>query len=164
MPYKERAIEKRYFSIGEVAEQLKVAPSLIRFWESEFDIIRPRKNRKGTRQFTQEDIKNLTLIYHLVKEKRYTINGAKEYLKHQSEGFLDRVQTINKLKSMKEFLTSLRDEIAPGDHADKEEEYYMDDMEGVEDYEDGEDIEMSEKEENPSPYKPNINPEANYGF
>ncbi|MFT6882935.1 MAG: DNA-binding transcriptional MerR regulator, partial [Marinoscillum sp.] len=63
MPYKEKEIEKKYFTIGEVADELKVATSLIRFWEGEFDIIKPKKNRKGNRQFTQEDVRNVKLIY-----------------------------------------------------------------------------------------------------
>ena len=77
MPYKEKVIEKKYFSIGEVAELLHVATSLIRFWESEFDIIKPKKNRKGNRQFTREDIDNVKLIYHLVKGKRIHTAGRK---------------------------------------------------------------------------------------
>ena len=78
MPYKEKEIEKKYFTIGEVAGNLKVATSLIRFWESEFDIIKPKKNRKGNRQFTREGIKNIKLIYHLVKEKGFTLQGARD--------------------------------------------------------------------------------------
>jgi hypothetical protein len=73
MAYKEKEIEKLYYSIGEVAEQFNVAPSLIRFWESEFEIIKPKKNRKGNRQFTREDIDNVRTIYHLVKEKGFTL-------------------------------------------------------------------------------------------
>jgi hypothetical protein len=69
MAYKEKEIEKLYYSIGEVSEMFNVAPSLIRFWESEFDLIKPKKNRKGNRQFTKEDIDHVRTIYHLVKEK-----------------------------------------------------------------------------------------------
>ena len=61
---------------------LKVNTSLIRFWEKEFDILKPKKNKKGNRQFTKEDVKNYLLIFHLVKEKGYTLNGAKEILKN----------------------------------------------------------------------------------
>ena len=71
MPYKEKEIEKKYYTIGEVANIFNVATSLIRFWESEFDLIKPKKNRKGNRQFTKEDIQNVKLIYHLVKEKGF---------------------------------------------------------------------------------------------
>ena len=69
MPYKEREIEKKYFSIGEVAEQFKVAASLIRYWEGEFDIIRPKKDKKGNRRYTKDDIQKIRYVYHLVKEK-----------------------------------------------------------------------------------------------
>ncbi len=76
MPYKEKEIEKTYYSIGEVATKLGVATSLIRFWESQFTAIKPKKDKKGNRQFTKEDIKKLAFIYHLVKEKGYTLQGA----------------------------------------------------------------------------------------
>ena len=76
MPYKEKEIQKKYFTIGEVADELGVATSLIRFWEGEFDIIKPKKNRKGNRQFTQDDIRNVKLIYYLVKEKGFGIEWA----------------------------------------------------------------------------------------
>ncbi|HEX8549741.1 MAG TPA: MerR family transcriptional regulator, partial [Cytophagaceae bacterium] len=77
MPYKERKIEKLYYSIGEVAAMFSVAPSLLRFWESEFDILKPRKSKKGIRQFTNEDIENLKLVHYYVKDKGYTLQGAK---------------------------------------------------------------------------------------
>ena len=83
MPYKEKVIEKKYFTIGDVARQFNVATSLIRFWESEFSILKPKKNRKGNRQFTRDDIENVKLIYHLVKERGFTLNGAKEMLKNE---------------------------------------------------------------------------------
>ena len=98
MPYKEKVIEKKYFSIGEVAEMLDVATSLIRFWESEFDIIKPKKNRKGNRQFTREDIDNVKMIYHLVKEKGYTLQGAKDLLKNGSDTLKEKVEIIEKGK------------------------------------------------------------------
>ena len=104
MPYKEKVIEKKYFSIGEVAEMLNVATSLIRFWESEFDIIKPKKNRKGNRQFTKEDIENVKLIYHLVKEKGYTLQGAKDLLKSNSSDIKDRMDMLERLKEIRSFL------------------------------------------------------------
>lgn len=112
MPYKEKVIEKKYFSIGEVAEMLNVATSLIRFWESEFDIIKPKKNRKGNRQFTREDIDNVKLIYHLVKEKGYTLQGAKDLLKNGSDSMLEKVEIIDSLKKVKTFLKEIRAKIA----------------------------------------------------
>ena len=81
MPYKEKEIEKKYYTIGEVAEMFAVANSLIRFWEKEFDIINPKKNKKGNRRYTKDVIENIKLVYHLVKEKGYTLPGAKEIIK-----------------------------------------------------------------------------------
>jgi len=112
MPYKEKVIEKKYFSIGEVAEMLDVATSLIRFWESEFDIIKPKKNRKGNRQFTREDIDNVKLIYHLVKEKGYTLQGAKDLLKNGNDTLKEKVEIIESLKKVKNFLLEIRSKIA----------------------------------------------------
>ena len=75
--------EKRYYKIGEVSKAFGVNTSLIRFWEKEFSIIKPKKNAKGNRMFTQEDVKNFQLIFHLVKEKGFTLEGAKNKLKTQ---------------------------------------------------------------------------------
>ncbi len=111
MPYKEKVIEKKYFSIGEVAEQLDVATSLIRFWESEFDIIKPKKNRKGNRQFTREDIDNVKLIYHLVKERGFTLQGAKDLLKNNTNPIKDRMALIDSLKEIRSFLVELKNQI-----------------------------------------------------
>lgn len=108
MPYKEKEIEKKYFSIGEVAALFKVAPSLIRFWESEFEVLAPKKNKKGNRQFTKEDIDNLKVIYHLVKEKGYTLQGAKEALKNTRHKPVDKVEVIKSLEKLKEFLIELK--------------------------------------------------------
>jgi len=111
MAYKEKEIEKLYYSIGEVAEQFNVAPSLIRFWESEFDLIRPKKNRKGNRQFTKEDIDNVRTIYHLVKEKGFTLQGAKEMLRNDNSSVKDKIEMIDSLKSVRRFLVELRDKL-----------------------------------------------------
>ena len=111
MPYKEKVIEKKYYTIGEVAEMLNVATSLIRFWEGEFDIIKPKKNRKGNRQFTVDDINNVKLIYHLVKEKGYTLQGAKEMLKNSNDVIKDKMEMIDALKNIREFLIEIRDEL-----------------------------------------------------
>ena len=73
--------EKRYYKIGEVAQAFQVNTSLIRFWEKEFDVLKPKKNAKGNRLFTQEDLKNIKLIYNLVKENGFTLEGAKQKLK-----------------------------------------------------------------------------------
>ncbi|PGH38238.1 MAG: MerR family transcriptional regulator [Candidatus Nephrothrix sp. EaCA] len=109
MAYKEKEIEKLYFSIGEVAQKLNVAPSLIRFWESEFDIIRPKKNRNGNRQFTQEDIDSLRLIYHLAKEKGFTLQGVKEILRSNEQVLRSKMEMIDSLKKVRGFLTELKE-------------------------------------------------------
>ncbi len=111
MAYKEKEIEKLYYSIGEVAEIFTVAPSLIRFWESEFDIIRPKKNRKGNRQFTKEDIENVRIIYHLVKEKGFTLQGAKEMLRNDSQAVKDKMEMIDSLRNVRKFLVELREKL-----------------------------------------------------
>ncbi|HEY3403467.1 MAG TPA: MerR family transcriptional regulator [Ohtaekwangia sp.] len=111
MAYKEKEIEKLYFSIGEVAEIFNVAPSLIRFWESEFDLIKPKKNRKGNRQFTKEDIDNVRTIYHLVKEKGFTLQGAKEMLRNDTQAVKDKMEMIDALKKVRSFLTELREKL-----------------------------------------------------
>ena len=111
MPYKEKKIEKKYFSIGEVAFMFKVAPSLIRFWEKEFDILSPQKNRKGNRQFTTSDIENFKLIFHLVKEKGYTLQGAKEFLKENKNQPEEQIELKESLLKLKNFLIELRDKL-----------------------------------------------------
>lgn len=81
MPYKEKEIEKLYYTIGEVAQMFNVNTSHIRFWSKEFEVIRPATNKKGNRLYTQSDIENFKKIYHLVKEKGFTLKGAKSELK-----------------------------------------------------------------------------------
>ncbi len=112
MAYKEKEIEKLYYSIGEVADQFNVAPSLIRFWESEFEIIQPKKNRKGNRQFTKEDIDNVRTIYHLVKEKGFTLQGAKEMLKNDTQSVRDKMELLESLKKVRSFLVEVRDKLS----------------------------------------------------
>jgi len=111
MAYKEKEIEKIYYSIGEVAEQFNVAPSLIRFWESEFDLIQPKKNRKGNRQFTKEDIENVRTIYHLVKQKGFTLQGAKEMLRNDTQAVRDKMEMFESLKKIRQFLVEVRDKL-----------------------------------------------------
>ena len=111
MAYKEKEIEKIYYSIGEVAEMFNVAPSLIRFWESEFELIQPKKNRKGNRQFTKEDIENVRTIYHLVKEQGFMLQGAKEMLRNDSQAVKDKMEMISSLKRVRQFLTEVREKL-----------------------------------------------------
>lgn len=112
MPYKEKTIEKKYYAIGEVAEMFNVATSLIRFWESEFDVIKPKKNRKGNRQFTKEDIQNVRLIYHLVKERGFTLHGAKDMLKKDINEVQNKMETIDSLNKVRQFLVELKQQIS----------------------------------------------------
>lgn len=103
--------QKRYYSIGEVAKAFEVNTSLIRFWEKEFDVLKPRKNAKGNRMFTPEDIKNLQLIFHLVKEKGYTLDGAKEYLKQAKKKPLNTTDIILKLENIKKELINIKNNL-----------------------------------------------------
>ena len=107
MPYKEVKVEKLYYSIGEVAKIFDVNTSLIRFWEKEFDIIKPKKNKKGNRLFTQKDIDNFHIIYHLVKEKGMTLKGAKKKMKENKEDTEHNFEIIRSLEQIKEMLTDL---------------------------------------------------------
>lgn len=111
MPFKEKEIEKQYYSIGEVAAMFQVAPSLIRFWESEFEVLKPKKSKKGNRLFTKSDIDNLRLVYHLVKERGYTIQGAREVLKNRSVQTKDKVEIIHSLEKIREFLVSMKSQL-----------------------------------------------------
>lgn len=103
--------EKRYYSIGELAKAFDVNTSLIRFWDKEFDILKPKKNAKGNRMFTPEDVKNLQLIYHLVKERGFTLDGAKVHLKEGQKKTLDKFEIIRKLEGIKVQLTNIKNEL-----------------------------------------------------
>ena len=85
--------------------------SLIRFWEKEFDILRPKKNAKGNRKFTPRDIKNLELIYHLVKERGFTLDGAKNHIKENKNKSLAQLEIIRKLESVKMELLKIKDQL-----------------------------------------------------
>ncbi len=103
IPEDEVLFSKQYYTMGEVAEMFRVNQSLLRFWETEFDILQPRKNKKGDRYFRPVDIKNLHLIYHLLRQKKYTIEGAKEVLK-TSKKAEERFAVIQRLQQIKSFL------------------------------------------------------------
>jgi DNA-binding transcriptional MerR regulator len=109
MPYKEKKIEKYYYSIGEVADMLGVNTSLIRFWEKNFDIIKPHKNKKGNRYFTKKDIENLKLIYHLVKEQGMTLDGARKKIAAQKEDLAENFNLVESLTKIREMLVEIRD-------------------------------------------------------
>jgi DNA-binding transcriptional MerR regulator len=103
--------EKRYYGIGEVARAFDVNTSLIRFWEKEFDALKPKKNAKGNRKFTPQDIKNLQLIYHLVKERGFTLEGAKIHLKENRKKTLDNFEIIEKLERVKAELNKIKEQL-----------------------------------------------------
>ena len=103
--------DKRYYSIGEVAKAFDVNASLIRFWDNEFDILKPKKNAKGNRMFTPEDVKNLKLIYHLVKERGFTLEGARTHLKEGQKKTMDKFEIISKLEAIKVQLTNIKNHL-----------------------------------------------------
>ena len=99
--------DKRYFSIGELARAFNVNASLIRFWDKEFDILKPKKNAKGNRMFTPEDVKNL----QLVKERGFTLDGAKTHLKEGQKKTLDKFDIITKLETIRMQLTEIKNHL-----------------------------------------------------
>lgn len=101
--------DKRYYSIGEVASKFNVNPSLIRFWEQEFKILNPKKNSRGNRKFTHKDIEAINKIYFLLKEKGYTIQGAKHCINNEKTS--DKLDIVNKLKSIKDKLIEIRNQL-----------------------------------------------------
>jgi len=100
--------ERVYYSIGELSRMFEVNTSLIRFWEKEFEILNPRKNKKGTRYFTPQDVDNFHLIYHLVKIKGYTLQGAKEVLRNNPEGVQRDFEIVKSLDKIQRFLLELK--------------------------------------------------------
>ena len=102
--------EKLFYSITEVAEMLEVSSSLLRYWEKEFDFIKPHKSAKGTRQYKKEDIEDIRLVYYLVKEKGLTLAGAKQKLKENKDTVINTEDLVFRLKEIREELASLRDE------------------------------------------------------
>ena len=101
--------EKRYYSIGEVASKFNVNPSLIRFWEQEFKLLNPKKNSRGNRKFTNTDIENINKIYFLLKEKGFTIQGAKVYIRNEKTS--KKLDIVSKLKKIKDKLIEIRDQL-----------------------------------------------------
>jgi len=111
MPYKERDINKMYYTMGEVTEMFGVNASQIRFYEKEFDVLKPKKNKKGNRLFTPEDIENLKIIFHLVDEKGFTLKGAKEHMKNNGSETKDNQKIIDSLERLKGFLLKINKEL-----------------------------------------------------
>ncbi len=119
MPYKEIEITKMYYTIGEVANMFGVNSSLIRFWEKEFDVLKPKKNKKGNRLFTPEDIEHIKVIYNLLREQGLTIEGAKKYLKENKKAIKHEIKVeidsttniLNKLSAIKSKLIAIRNKL-----------------------------------------------------
>ena len=110
-PYKEKKIKKLFYTIGEVSKILNVNVSLVRFWDNEFDIIKPKKNKKGNRLFSEKDLKNLKIIHHLLKNNGFTIKGAKKALKSKKNDFQKNIFLKERLLELKKFLVSLRESL-----------------------------------------------------
>ena len=99
--------EKLYYSIGEIAKAFNVRTSLLRFWEKEFELLKPKKNLKGTRRYSKVDIENISLIYSLIKKRGFTIDGAKEKIKYDA----DKINVLKKLEKLKNTLEGIRKEL-----------------------------------------------------
>ena len=111
MPYKEPVIEKLFYTIGEVASLFNVNTSLIRFWEKEFEIIKPKKNKKGNRLFTKDDIKNFEIIHHLVKEKGMTLKGAQKKMQDNKDDTIHNYEIVKTLTNIREMLIEIGNEM-----------------------------------------------------
>ncbi|MEQ8908046.1 MAG: MerR family transcriptional regulator [Vicingaceae bacterium] len=107
----EQQTSKLYYSIGEVSQMFEVNTSLIRFWEKEFSIIKPKKNKKGNRLFTKKDVDNFHLIYHLVKERGFTLDGAKRKLRENRDDTMNQMEMLKSLKKIRTFLVDLKEEL-----------------------------------------------------
>lgn len=111
MPYKERDISKLYYTMGEVTQMFEVNASQIRFYEKEFDILQPKKNKKGNRLFSPEDVENLKIIFSLVKDKGFTLQGAKDYLKQNKSEIKENQKVIDSLERLKQFLLEVKEQL-----------------------------------------------------
>ena len=111
MSFAKKPTKKLFYQIGEVSKALNVNVSLIRFWEKEFDVLNPKKNKKGNRLFTQKDFDYIKTIYHLVKERGFTLDGAKKRLKENKEGETDNLSIIRHLKEIRGFLVNLKEQL-----------------------------------------------------
>jgi len=107
VPADEELFKKQYYTIGEVAKMFQENQSLIRYWESEFDILQPRKNKKGDRYFRPIDVKNLVLIYDLLRRRKFTIDGARDFLKKNKKAE-EKFTLIQSLQQLRAFLVELR--------------------------------------------------------
>ena len=112
MPYKENKNLKLYYSISEVADMFHVSETLLRYWEREFPtFITPRKSGRQIRQYTEENIEQVRLVYHLVKEKGMTLQGARQTLKNNKTGTVQTMEVINRLKAIREEVMAMKQEL-----------------------------------------------------
>jgi DNA-binding transcriptional MerR regulator len=111
MDRKNTELTKLYYTIGEVSDMFGVSKSLIRYWESEFVVLKPHKNSKGDRRFTKQNIEQLELIYYLVKEKGFTLDGAKKEIRAKKSTLIRRKKVIDSLVEIRSGLTALRDQL-----------------------------------------------------
>lgn len=111
MPYKEREIEKLYYTMGEVSQLFDVNASQIRYYEREFEILQPKKNKKGNRLFSPEDVENLKIIFSLVKDKGFTLQGAKDYLRSNKSEVKENQKVIDSLERLKQFLLEVKEKL-----------------------------------------------------
>ncbi|MGI4019999.1 MAG: MerR family transcriptional regulator [Janthinobacterium lividum] len=111
MPYKERDINKMYYTMGEVSAMFDVNQSMIRFYEKEFDILQPKKNKKGNRLFTPEDVDNLKIIFNLINERGFTLQGARDYLSQNGSEAKESQQVITALENLKKFLIEVGEQL-----------------------------------------------------
>jgi len=111
VPYKEPKIEKIFFTVSEVAELFNVKPSLVRYWENQFDALKPHKNKKGNRLFTKNDIELVRLIFHLVKERGLTLKGAQQKLRENREETINNYEIVKRLQNVRKQLTEISDEL-----------------------------------------------------
>jgi DNA-binding transcriptional MerR regulator len=111
MPYKDREIEKLYYTMGEVTQLFDVNASQIRYYEREFEILQPKKNKKGNRLFSPEDVENLKIIFSLLKDKGFTLQGAKDYLKSNKNEVKENQKVIDSLERLKQFLLEVKEKL-----------------------------------------------------
>jgi len=111
MPLKEKPTVKLFYKISEVSEMFNINISAVRFWEKEFDILKPKKNKKGNRLFTPKDIKNIQIIHYLLKERGFTVEGAKKKIRENKSDTVENIEIINHLKVIRKFLVKLKEEL-----------------------------------------------------
>jgi DNA-binding transcriptional MerR regulator len=111
MPYKDREITKLYYTMGEVTQMFDVNASQIRYYEREFEILQPKKNKKGNRLFSPDDVENLRIIFSLVKDKGYTLQGAKDHLRSNKNEEKENQKVIDSLERLKHFLLEVKEKL-----------------------------------------------------